>query len=476
MMNKIMSDNPSIVWVNESFIDIDRIDPIFYKTNIMDLVTKIEGKFKVDYAENLFKVITDGDHGKRDYVDEGVPFYTAINVQEEGFNSETHLFITEKYEESLKRARLSPNSLLIVKTGVGTGKSCVIGENISYGNISADVGILKEPSNIIDPYFISVFMNSKSGREYILRSSYGSTRNRLTIAELKRLKLPIPSLDIQNYIGNKVRKAEQLREEAKRLRTEVKEMFYDYTLLDREKDTSQDSIENSTNEWGMFVETRNITNLLGAEVYKSDYVENQNTIRSLNSYVNFDDCFEYIVNGVDIRNYRDNATAYYKVAAIDMFGVKEGSVDFVDISIDSINAKQRIKEGDLLITRKGSFGISMGVQTRDTNGIISSEVFKVRLKSGWDADYLAYFLNSRYGQKQFLQFATGSTMKGISQQNIVEIVVPKIKYHKQQEIGLLVRNIKDLYYQSKELIQQAKNDIEYLIEDTWDETLINLEY
>lgn len=459
-----------INWITNEFMT-DRFDCEYYDFSTIEIIEKIKNlphKYLKNFVVN--KRSEPPIHSSM-YTDKnnGVPIIRFANFDDFEYNlSENVIYINKKFlaEEKIKDFILKPNTVVFGLVG-DVGHAFIPGKSIPTALTYRRVAQLELEG--IDEYYICTFLNTQYGKKQFDKFTTGVIQRQLRLEDSIEIVIPHFSNSIQSYIGNKVRKAEQLRDEIKLLKKDVQKLFYNYTLLGWENDITKDL----TKEYGVFVDPRNVGSLLGAEVYRSDYVENQNKIRSLSSYVNFDDCYEYIVNGVDSRNYtNEQGTAYYKVAAIDMYGIKDRSVDFIEMSIDSINTKQKIEEGDLLITRKGSFGISMGVQARDTEGIISSEVFKVRLKNGWDADYLAYFLNSNYGQKQFLQFATGSTMKGISQQNIVEILIPKIEYYKQQEIGSLVRSIKDMYYQSRELIHQAKNDVESLIEGTFDESIV----
>src|SRR5690606_41944387 len=51
----------------------------------------------------------------------------------------------------------------------------------------------------------------------------------------RQIKIPNPPKKIQNYIGNKVRKAEELREEAKRLKEEAESLLSLVLKLDEFK-------------------------------------------------------------------------------------------------------------------------------------------------------------------------------------------------------------------------------------------------
>ena len=101
-----------------------------------------------------------------------------------------------------------------------------------------------------------------------------------------------------------------MREEAKRLMKNVEVLFYNITNLPIEK------INISHNKYGSFVPPIDICELLGADVYKQEYVNNQRTIKSIN-HVSLENCFKKLVNGVDCRVYLDDnkGVKYYKVVS-----------------------------------------------------------------------------------------------------------------------------------------------------------------
>ncbi|PFM92588.1 hypothetical protein COD05_06180 [Bacillus cereus] len=463
-INKIVSENPSVVWVDESFIDIDRLDSSFYKTNVMDLVTRIEGGFRVEYAENLFKVITDGDHGKRAYVEKGVPFYTAVNVQEEGFNNNTNLYITEEYEESLKRSRLTPNSLLIVKTGVGTGISCVVGENIIKGNISADVGIFKEPSDNIDPHFISAFMNSKSGRDYILRSSYGSTRNRLTIAELKRLKLPIISKKIQNYIGNKIRKAEQLLKEATKVKGRA-------TNILREKlfQKEVEELINSTDQKYSWAESSVVENRLDADYYKKELIEVEVLLGKKGlKYIQLDKVIKHLYTGSTPKS-EFLSCEKQEISFLRVDDIKnELRIEDIELFVknDYREKAKFIKPESVLVSIAGTIGRSAVLNLDECTTNQNVAVIEVQ-ENLIDPYYLSEYFNSFVGKLSLERVSTQATVKYINNDLLRSVKVPLLEKEDQNELrALLVQSI-EKEKMSKRLIEEAKQDVENLIGGTF---------
>jgi len=450
----------------EDILDARAYQQKFIK-NVLDLIKSgIDTKKLDELCKNIYRGNTP-EH-QEEYDENGALLLKTVNIRSNELDMNKYFYMTNTIYNDQGRFKLNEKDICITIMGATddiVGRSWVY--NKALGKACFSDGIAKIEDVKIDPYYLSTYINSKFGHLSIIQWAGSSTRSYITNNQLGKISIPIPSPEIQKYIGDKVRKAEELREEAKRLKVELEILFKRYTGLSCEQVNIED-----VKSYG-YILPDDIGSMIGAEVYKPDYIENQRQIKKAVKFVNLNECYKYIVNGVDCRDYLDgNGTEYYKVGSISMFGIKDQNTTHINMSLKDINDKQKINEGNLLITRKGSFGIAMAVSKKDEIGIISSEVFKLEIKNDWDTDYLAYFLNSEFGKKQFNQYSTGSTMKGINQQNIVEIIIPYISYNQQTEIGELVRAIKNKMAEPKELIQEAKQDIEDLIEGNLDTSKI----
>lgn len=142
-----------------------------------------------------------------------------------------------------------------------------------------------------------------------------------------------------------------------------------------------------------------------------------------------------IVNGFDCRDFSKTGTAYAKVAEITPGRLIRNPNQFVSIPLSDVPQKQRVKRGDLLVTRKGSFGICTNVSNEDETVIVSSEIIRLRLQDDYDSAYVALFLNSNYGRSKFDRLATGTMMLGINHGNLFEIEIPILDTMIQKQIG-----------------------------------------
>lgn len=466
----ILSEKPSIVW--EANLNANRLDSMYYHSDF------INNEKKIGEANcfTLKEIITQGQYGilpdSDDYIDDngdGIYLIRGTDLRNNFIYQANLITVPKKYFN--KKYAIENGDLLILVKGVTLDKewSSSIATSLDKPAIFNGSIFRLKLKDDIDEYYTVAFMST----EYFLKqkrraiSNTGIYYNDLDM--IYNFKIPIPPCPIQEYIGNKVRRAEELREEAMRFEVDVRNTFQVTTGL------TENGV-NLANKNYTYVLPKDIGNLLGPEVYREEYVQNQRLIKSAGDYTNLHKCFQLIANGLDSRQYsKEYSTPYFRVTNINLWGIDRENVEYINFPLEKVPKKQRLANGDLLLTRKGSFGIPMEVTEEDLSGVISSEIYRIKVKSNWDAGFLAYFLNTSFGQKQFKQYSTGSTMKGISQQSLEEVLVPKVPFKDQVKIGDYVRTIKSLYDHTRKLINEAKQDVEDLIEGRFDESKIKSE-
>jgi type I restriction enzyme S subunit len=77
----------------------------------------------------------------------------------------------------------------------------------------------------IDPYYLLTYLISATGVRQIRRYVSGSVQTGINLEDLRELLIPMPNGSAQSYVGDKVRQAEQLREQARRCEREAQQYF-----------------------------------------------------------------------------------------------------------------------------------------------------------------------------------------------------------------------------------------------------------
>jgi len=209
------------IWSNE--IE-GRIDALFYKPYLRSLLEQIKNKKHFSLGEAIADMsggatpkITGDYYSDKD----GVPFLRVQNITEMGIKLDDVKFIKpEIHETMLKRSQLKKDDLVFTITG-RIGSVAVVPDNFE-GNINQH-SVRFHLQNEVDktkvlPEYVASFFNTKIGRELSFRSTTGGTRPALDYDALKKLVVPLPSIEKQEKIVVGVKtiygKAKRLRQEA----------------------------------------------------------------------------------------------------------------------------------------------------------------------------------------------------------------------------------------------------------------------
>jgi len=159
-------------------------------------------------------------------------------------------------------------------------------------------------------------------------------------------------------------------------------------------------------------------------IYYAHEYNNYDKKLSKKPFKKFHQILKSINNGYDFRDYKESGTPYLKVA-----NVKKGELDFtkiqyIDFNSSEISKNIQLKKGNLLLTRKGTFGNAFALD-KDYDFVISSEVFYIELQdNSINPKFLEIFFNSKIGQAQFDKNKIGAIMGSLSQEAIRDLKIP----------------------------------------------------
>lgn len=154
---------------------------------------------------NVLNIISAKRVHKSDWQKSGIPFYRAREIAKLAKDNQVDndLFISEElFDELSKYGIPEPNDLMV--TGVGTlGKTYIVKSNDKFYYKDASVLCMKNYGHISSDYIKSV-MESPYMQKEIKKSSSGTTVGTLTIIRLSNYLFPLPPLDEQRRIADKV--------------------------------------------------------------------------------------------------------------------------------------------------------------------------------------------------------------------------------------------------------------------------------
>jgi restriction endonuclease S subunit len=134
-----------------------------------------------------------------------------------------------------------------------------------------------------------------------------------------------------------------------------------------------------------------------------------------------------------------------------------------------IDPKQQIpskmaKEGDVVVTRVGTIGISARLPKEVEGGTISDNLIRMRFsEKNLNSYYASLFFNS-IGSYLMIKKSRGSVQPRLNQETLKEIFLPILPKSTQQKIADLVKKSHEARKKSKELLELAKRKVEEMIE------------
>ena len=435
---------------------------------LFDLYKKESTDFQIKTLDDICNKIVDGPFGsdilEEDYVEQGVPFIRVQNITEYGFEDSNLVFISEEANKRISRSECRPGDLVFTKTG-RLGTVCVLNNEYSNYNIRGDLAKLQLKSQI-DPYYVMSYLNSNFGTKITNSYSSGSTRGRILISNIKKIVIPIPSPEIQKYIGDKVRKAEELREEAKKLKKEAEEIIY--------KKLGNIVLEDEKNYTANYIREEDIFERIDSEYYKEKYFRLQKQLKSKGfSLKTLDElCDSNIFNG---RTYKTtNKKRKYMNIGVGELGdwfILENRDKYID---ENINTNYLLDRYSIIWGNSAHLAKYIGEKVNinlETNSYVPTTEITC-IKPNLDKInpyYLFLYMKSNWGYYQVQRTVKGMTAHSYPE-DVSKIIVPILDFSF-EELNVM-KSAVELGYrytkESKQLVQEAKQDVEDLIEGNFD--------
>jgi type I restriction enzyme S subunit len=164
------------------------------------------------------KDFVDGPFGSNlkvsDQTVEGVRLIQINNIGVGEFRNTKKKYTSEEKYLSIIKHSVQPNDVVVAKMGDPLGRACLVPKFIDKGLVVADCMRIRVASNKFSEHFVMYFLNSLDAKNQINNLSHGSTRVRINLSMLKQLKIPSPSLELQNQFAVRIEKIEQQKQQA----------------------------------------------------------------------------------------------------------------------------------------------------------------------------------------------------------------------------------------------------------------------
>ncbi len=253
-----------------------------------------------------------------------------------------------------------------------------------------------------------------------------------------------------------------MREEAKRLKKEAEEIINESLNIKH-----LDLLYKGSKVKFVWTSTDILTDRTDANYYEQKYVETINHIKkNSKKYVTLNSIIDSIYTGKKPMYDEKGTEAYF---------VQSGNVSSNFLEIDNkvkvdLSKYNQALFGDLLIAKDGETIGKIAINFTNEIIIINEHTYCVRLKEKYKfySAYIYYLLINDYINPLIRREATGSAQKGLNFSFAENIIIPIFEEDVIMNLyNLELRRCNNIY-KSKQLIQEAKQDVEGLIEGNFD--------
>ena len=160
-----------------------------------------------DWEENILGnicVFINGDRSRNypstnDFVDNGIPFIGSNSLGEHDVNMSNIRFISELKYRNMKGIKIKTGDILYTLRGAGFGKSSIA--NFTDGTIASSLVGIRANAEKVTPEYLFQWMNSDSESMERYKAVSGSTAQNISVDDMKRYKIMLPSLSEQMKIA-----------------------------------------------------------------------------------------------------------------------------------------------------------------------------------------------------------------------------------------------------------------------------------
>lgn len=162
-----------------------------------------------------------------DYLDEGVPLIQLNNIRDSKHLMQNMKFVSEEKKQELFRHIAIPGDIVIAKMADPVARAAIVNEAYQQYVIVADCVKFTPNLKLINLRFLVWAINCDYVRINAELVSTGTTRVRINLGELKKLKIPYPSepeqIAIANFLDHETAKIDTLIEKQQQLIQLLKE-------------------------------------------------------------------------------------------------------------------------------------------------------------------------------------------------------------------------------------------------------------
>jgi len=306
--------------------------------------------------------------------------------------------------------------------------------------------------------FLFAYLKTSIAASLLDRKTTATMYPAISWDDVLSLPMVLPDPEIQGFVSDKIKESRQKLKDAESLYLQAEQLLLD-ELGFKDLDLSHQLY------WTVPFKKTKEANRLDAEHFQPKYDRlEKHLIKYKNGAKPLGKLIYPIMNGYDYREFSSVGIPYLRVGDVragwlDLFSAERILPHFIKKDI-------ALSPGDVLFTRKGTYGIASKVRQGEEVSVISSEIMRLRLlpNSLILPDFLAVFLNTTAARMQVEKYVHGFSNYSITQADIQRLLIPLLDKPYQRRIADLVTQSWEARQKARQLLEEAKKKVENLIE------------
>lgn len=434
-----------------------RLDAEYFQPEYLDTEKKLRSTKTLKVSDISSSVVNFGAYSLCNYIewqDEGIPYINVGDVKDGYVEFSNIKHISSDANEILKKSKVKNGQVIL--TMAGSIGSVAVAHNFPVEVNSNQATAKISLKNNYSPYFLTAFFLSSHGQSQIKREIVSSVQPNIFLFQIKNFLVPDIPLWSQAEIENTFKNYLGMIEDSKKYYQQAEDLLLEELGLKNFK--TDDRLFSVVN-----LSDLKSANRMDAEYYQKKYFNLLKIIHKFDIKKIYK-IAEEVTNKCKI--IPDREYNYIEISDIDVPNGECGYAKMIGRELPA-NAKFTLDGSELIVSKvrptRGAIAI---IPENYKNNFIASGAFSILKIASPMREYLQVVLRSVIGKLQMERPTTGTSYPTITDQDIENILIPILPLKTQQKIADLVHRSHEARKKAKELLEEAKNKVENLIDST----------
>jgi type I restriction enzyme S subunit len=194
-----------------ALLQLDKVAPAIF-VEMFGTGTCRDRPVPIESLGTHLSFVTSGGRGwAKFYAPSGSRFIRSLDVRMNYVATEDAVFVNPPNNAEAKRTRIKAGDVLLTITGSRIGRVAAVDSDCDGAYISQHVAILRPLESVLARYLAFYMGLPNGGQIQIENSQYGQTKPGLNFEQIKRFKIPLPSVSWQQTFVARLERLDALR-------------------------------------------------------------------------------------------------------------------------------------------------------------------------------------------------------------------------------------------------------------------------